>query len=131
MEDFELKYVNGRTHDNEYTNPQLKKLNEYFEKTPKEVQERHFHEIMCEMYNIDPDDPKSKRKVKRCLRWSWFKCSVWPHIRNVVCVFCMIWLFIHAGWGVAMDYPVWLTIFYIAGGLGWFFIFLRNILEIN
>ena len=105
---------------------QVERLNEYFENTPEDVQKQHFHEIMCEMYGIDPADPKSEKKLKRCLAAEKFRLKVWPHIRNVACVFCMIWLFIHAGMGVAMSYPVWLTIFYIVGGLGWFFIFLRK-----
>jgi hypothetical protein len=116
MEDFE----------NKYGSPQLKRLNEYFENTPEDVQKQHFHEMMCEMYGIDPDDPKSKRKVKRCIRWSRFRCSVWPHIRNVFIVLCMVWLFVRAGVVFTQGYPLWLPIFYICGGLGWFFIYLRK-----
>lgn len=116
MEDFE----------NKYNSPQLKRLNEYFENTPEDVQKQHFHEIMCEMYGIDPDDPKSEKKLKRCLSAAKFRLKVWPHIRNVFIVFCMVWLFVHAGYSFATCESMWLMIFYILGGLGWFSIFLNK-----
>lgn len=116
MEDFE----------NKYDSPQLKRMNEYFENTPEDAQKQHFHEIMCEMYGIDPDDPDSKKMLKRKIRWEKFRHRVWPHIRNVFIVFCMVWLFVHAGYGFATCEPIWLTIFSILGGLGWFFIYLRK-----
>lgn len=112
--------------------PQLRKLNEYFENTPEEVQKQHFHEIMCEMYGIDPADPKSEKKLKRCLSAAKFRLKVWPHIRNVFIVIFMVWLFVHAGYSFAIGESMWLTIFYILGGLGWFFIYLnKNFFDIE
>lgn len=116
MEDFE----------NKYDSPQLKRLNEYFENTPEDVQKQHFHEIMCEMYGIDPADPKSEKKLKRCLSAAKFRLKVWPHIRNVLIVLCMVWLFVRAGVVYTQGYPLWLPIFFICGGLGWFFIYLQK-----
>ena len=112
--------------------PQLRKLNEYFENTPEDVQKQHFHEIMCEMYGINPDHPDSKKMLKRKIRWEKFRLKVWPHIRNVFSVFCRVWLFVHAGYSFTFDESMWLTIFYILGGLGWFFIFLnKNFFDIE
>ena len=122
MEDFE----------NKYDSPQLKRLNEYFENTPEDVQKQHFHEMMCAMYGIDPDHPDSKKLLKRKIRWEKFRLKVWPHIRNVFIVFCMVWLFVNAGYVFATCEPIWLTIFYILGGLGWFSIFLnKNFFDIE
>jgi hypothetical protein len=106
--------------------PQLRKMNEYFENTPEEVQKQHFHEIMCERYGIDPADPKSEKNLKRCLSAAKFRLKVLQHIRNVLFVILMMWMFCHAGWCFAKDYPIWFIVIDILGGLGWFYVYLRK-----
>ena len=122
MEDFE----------NKYDSPQLKRLNEYFENTPEDVQKQHFHEIMCEMYGIDPTDPKSEKKLRRWMTAAKFRLKVGPHIRNVLIVFCMMWLPFRAGVEYTEGYPLWLPILYICGGVGWLSIYIRkNFIDIE
>lgn len=104
----------------------LEQLEKYFEETPQEVQDQHFHEIMCDIYGIDPNHPDSKKMLKKKQRKEMWKYRILPHVCNVGAIFFMVWLFMHAGYAIAKDYPIWIIVIYILGGFGWFNIFIRR-----
>lgn len=104
----------------------LEQLEKYFEETPQEVQDQHFHEIMCDIYGIDHTLPNAKKLLKRKQRRYKWRNNIWPHIRNVIIVFLMVWLLMYAGYWYGTNGPVWIIILDVLGGLGWFNIFIQK-----
>ena len=104
----------------------LESLKKYLDETPKDVLDQVYFQAACEVEGIDPTLPNAKKLLKKMQRRHMWKHKIWPKILNTTFFALALLCAFNAGRAHEIGVHWILTVFYLAGAVGWISMYIQN-----